>query len=469
MMTIVLRNRHRLSGLSVAIVMIALLAGSTLAVRAAGGGNVDSTARALKTASRMARGAASTYYLSCHGSDASTGTTKTRPWKTFQRAEKASLAPGDQLLLERGCEWTGDRLDIDWNGTMARPIVISTYGSGTSPLIRNGKNSNVKITGSHLVVRGLSSHFDPFNQTACGQSVGTVYGFNVTGGARDVLLTGNETSGATAGIHLSQNSGRITVSANSIHDNGVMTSFGSNPARDLGAWGILVRSDDNIIEQNLISANRAVCRNQGFKLMSNSIEIYEGSDNLIRYNWSEGDRVFSELGSSSQRVATGNVFSRNVFVTDLESSRFITMHGPKSAYGPVLDTQVRHNTTYQTGAGSEGVVCGSGCSTASLEVRNNILHAQEKVIFADGPIELGPNVVWNTSGEPFVQIAGVDDPADAAFILRNPRFVNATQGDVRLASNSPALDKADRSGTAPRDLDGTPIPASNADIGAFEH
>jgi len=69
------------------------------------------------------------------------------------------------------------------------------------------------------------------------QSVGNVYGFNLTDGASDVLLTGRESSGATAGVHLNRASSRNTVSGNSIHDNGVLTSFGLNRARDLGAWG----------------------------------------------------------------------------------------------------------------------------------------------------------------------------------------------------------------------------------------
>ena len=103
-----------------------------------------------------------------------------------------------------------------------------------------------------------------------------------------------------------------------------------------------------------------------------------------------------------------------------------------------------------------------------LELRNNIILAQEKAVFADGPIKLGANVVWNSSGDPFVQIKTISDVANSPFIIANPSFVNAREGNVRLTATSPALNSADGSGTTVRDIDGRSVPATRRDIGAFE-
>ena len=85
-----------------------------------------------------------------------------------------------------------------------------------------------------------------------------------------------------------------------------------------------------------------------------------------------------------------------------------------------------------------------------------------------GPIKLGANVVWNSSGDPFVQIKTISDVANSPFIIANPSFVNAREGNVRLTATSPALNSADGSGTTVRDIDGRSVPATRRDIGAFE-
>src|SRR5262249_6637805 len=146
---------------------------------------------------------------------------------------------------------------------------------------------------------------------------------------------------------------------------------------------------------------------QGYKLQSNSVEIYEGSGNTIHDNQSVGDRVFSELGSSAEKKATNNRYTRNLFSTSLANSRFITTRGAGDRqFGPVNATRLDRNTTYQTGQGSQGVVCSLGCGAGVLSMTGNIIWAEQKAVFADAPFPEAHDVFWSSTGAPNLDIRG---------------------------------------------------------------
>ena len=228
--------------------------------------------------------------------------------------------------------WDGQRLDVPWNGTAAAQITITGYGNGAKPIIKNGANSNVKVTGSYVVLDGLESKNNPRQLDPCGQPLGTYYGFNFAGGAHHNTLINSASSGSTAGVHLGSTSRATRVLSNVFSGNNVLEQFGTN--NDLGAWGVNIISDDNEVAYNLFYDNAAVCTNG--KGASNSVEIFEGSNNNIHDNNSFNDRVFSELGSSASVKAANNTFTNNLFVTGRPYSRFIVTRGADdAAYGPV--------------------------------------------------------------------------------------------------------------------------------------
>ncbi|MEY2445337.1 MAG: hypothetical protein QOE00_1917 [Ilumatobacteraceae bacterium] len=374
------------------------------------------------------------FYVSCvNGSDSNPGTAGA-PWKTLAKANAAPLAPGDQLLLARGCTWDGQRLDAAWNGTAAAPITIGAYGSGARPIVKNGSNQNFKVTGSYLVLDGLESNNEPRVLDPCGQPIGSYYGFNFAGGAHDNTLVNSVSSGSEAGVHLGATSRATKVLSNVLTGNNVMETFGTN--NDLGAWGIDIISNDNEIAYNVFSDNAAVCTNGTIRRASNSLEIYAGSNNNIHDNSSFNDRVFTELGSSASIKSTNNTFANNLFVTARPDSRFIVTRGAKDAtYGPVAGTTVANNTTFQTGAGSQSVVCSLGCGTTILSVSSNVLWAEEKVIYADAPFALGTNLVWNSAGNPFAQIIG---GSTSGLVVANPQFADPASNNF-LAMAAPTL------------------------------
>jgi hypothetical protein len=110
-----------------------------------------------------------------------------------------------------------------------------------------------------------------------------------------------------------------------------------------------------------------------------------------------------------------------VFATSRPDARFIVTRGAGDAsYGPVVSTQVLNNTTFETGPRSQGVVCDRGCSPTVLRVAGNILWAEEKSIYADAAFDLQANLVWNSTGTPFVQVPG----SLAKITVANPGFAD---------------------------------------------
>jgi hypothetical protein len=76
-----------------------------------------------------------TYYLdSTTGNDRHDGTSPERAWKSLDRANSTTLAPGDRLLLRAGCAWEG-MLHPSGSGTKGRPIAIDRYGDGLKPAL----------------------------------------------------------------------------------------------------------------------------------------------------------------------------------------------------------------------------------------------------------------------------------------------------------------------------------------------
>lgn len=407
-------------------------------------------------------------YVSCHGNDRNTGTTPSAAWRSLTRANRVSLRPGDRLLLGRGCVWDGDRLDAHWNGTASRPVTIGAYGRSSlpRPLIRNGDRENVLVTGSYLVITSLQVTHDAVRRTSCGQPVGDYVGFEFTRGAHHVTVTRSRASGEMAGVRVEASAHHIRVVRDQLVGNGVVQD-----RRELGAWGVLLDGNDNEVAWSTFRGNRSRCLMSGGRYASNSVELFGASRNHIHHNRSYGDRVFSELGSPSTRISRDNRYGYNVFVPGLPGSRFITTRGGDSSFGPVLGTTLLHNSTYQTGKDSQGVVCGGGCGPDVLAMRANIVWAQSKVLYIDGTARPRLNLFWNSSGAPVAQINGPGGPLklDATNLLRNPRWVDPGRGNLLPQASSPALDIDAAASEYRTDLVGTALPQNGAtDAGALE-
>ena len=408
------------------------------------------------------------FFVSCSsGNDSYAGTSTGSAWRSIGRLNHAQLQPGDNVWLARGCRWNGAQLTAWWNGTASAPITIGAYGSGALPTIKNGGPSDVKVTGSHLVLQDLQLTFDPVKKTACGQPLGEYYAVTFVGGAHDNVLRRSVASAATAGVHIGHNSGHNHVLGNQLVGNNVLETFdGSKPGDDLGAWGVIINSSGNEVAYNTFRNNAAVCTRPQSNLMSNSIEIFEGSNNWIHHNEAYGDRVFSELGGKATK-ASNNRYAFNLYVSARPDSRFVVTRGGGSPFGPVNGTILNHNTTYQTGARSQGVVCELGCSASVLTMTGGIIWAEGKAIYADRPFALSNSIVWNSHGDPVLQIGG--SPSLSNVVRTNPQFQNPGGGNFSLKAGSRALDHDYAGSLAAKDLKNTKVPQGvRGDTGSFE-
>jgi Right handed beta helix region len=91
--------------------------------------------------SGMAAAAGLAYHVDCQaGNDANGGTSPTSAWRTIGRATQQTYGPGDQVLLKRGCVWSGtaaapESFVARGSGSADAPVVLADYGTGNLPKI----------------------------------------------------------------------------------------------------------------------------------------------------------------------------------------------------------------------------------------------------------------------------------------------------------------------------------------------
>jgi hypothetical protein len=81
------------------------------------------------------------YVDSAEGDDSLDGATPETAWKTLDKVNAATFAPGDSLSFRASGRWTG-QLAPRGSGEAGSPIVIDRYGSGALPLIAAGSGDN---------------------------------------------------------------------------------------------------------------------------------------------------------------------------------------------------------------------------------------------------------------------------------------------------------------------------------------
>ena len=401
-------------------VIIAVLAAFALAIPADEG--------AASTTS-FSTGKAIYYVDSIKGNDRFSGTSPRRAWRTLRRASSASLKPGDALRLRRRRVWT-DKLTIRFDGTADHPITIGAYGRGPRPRLTKG--GCVSLQGSHLVARSLRTDH-------CRWS-----GFYI--GGDHVTLKGVLSADNVAGVQIGYSAGRTKV---------LRSRFLSNDrlSNGNGAFGILVNGTNARIVKNTIRGSGSAVEIFGGDRFNGGARIYR---NLVR-----GNTVFSEIGKSKN-----NSYYYNLIVSRRARAKGLVTRGAGSQFGPVTGTKFYNNTVYLPGRGSEGFVCGAGCDSSILKLRNNIFRTTWKAGYADGRLDEDHDIFFGH------QILQFEKGAHTR--ITRPRFADASAGNFRLRRRSPAIDTGVRS-LGNRDFAGARVPVlvtgrlPGVDRGAFEY
>ena len=149
-----------------------------------------------------------TYYVSSSsGSDSNDGCTSSTPWRTLTNVNATTFTAGNQILFQAGGSWTSALAPLG-SGSSGSPIVISSYGTGSAPIIEGGGASAAVFLAD--------------------QQYWTIPNLEITNPASSAALRSgvqlqNDTSGTLNGIHIVNNN---------IHDvKGLWTNSAGVPAQ----------------------------------------------------------------------------------------------------------------------------------------------------------------------------------------------------------------------------------------------
>src|SRR6478609_9703364 len=96
------------------------------------------------------------FYLdSRRGDNANDGRRPGRAWRSLSRLGSADLRPGDTVAFRRGARFSGSAR-VAASGTYRRPITLTAYGAGASPVLTNpGRPNMLDVTGDHVEITNL--------------------------------------------------------------------------------------------------------------------------------------------------------------------------------------------------------------------------------------------------------------------------------------------------------------------------
>jgi hypothetical protein len=84
------------------------------------------------------------FYISPEGNDSNSGLSEDAAWKTIERVNRETFQAGSAILFEAGGVWNG-QMRPRGEGKPGKPIIISSYGKGSKPIINMGETEGVGI------------------------------------------------------------------------------------------------------------------------------------------------------------------------------------------------------------------------------------------------------------------------------------------------------------------------------------
>jgi len=379
------------------------------------------------------------FYVDCaSGRDTSDGLAPDRAWATMARASKATLQPGDALLLKRGCTWNGP-LELKASGTANQPIQVTAYGAGERPQIQNAA-AQILVSGSYVVMDNLKvrSQPDTYDKNCRNNPIGNRTGVSFEATASNNTLQNSVISDLSDGVFFTPGSQNNHLLHNELSNNIML--FDLDPYKnDGGAQAVLVEGDNNEVAYNNIFGSLACSTRYGVD--GTAIEIYGGRNTAIHHNMTWDNSQFAEV---SLPRTTNNVFAYNI----VNGHSGVTVHA-----GPTA-TKVYNNVFYSTGgSGDNGNVCAQ-CSPAVLTFKNNIVWGYGSLSTGGAPVDEAYNVYWAPNGNPFL-----DFPISSTSRVADPQF-HSPGNDFHLQSTSPALNRGTPESIAAGfglDLSGRPV------------
>ncbi|BBH22310.1 hypothetical protein Back11_36550 [Paenibacillus baekrokdamisoli] len=330
------------------------------------------------------------------GSDSNDGKSQSTAWKTFSNVNNTTFAAGDRILLKKGGVWN-ERLFPKGAGTNAEPITITSYGSGSRPIIngggmaggavylRNPSNwiiQNLEVT-NYAAERGNIYREGIMVENANGGTLSNIqildnYVHDVSSSFR--YPTG---SGAEGGPHAF---GGISVyvggtTATDKFDNVLIQG---NTVERIGRTGIVVW-DQRWNGTDYASTNVKIRQNYVKQADSDGILTFGADGALIEHNVAEGGGNYSEPGQFNGSAAIWPTRGKNNVVQFNESFNTNKPEGDGQGFNLDIDSTdsvVQYNYSHNNKGGfilfvdarlSPGVLVGSSNSVVRYNISQNDL------------------------------------------------------------------------------------------------
>jgi hypothetical protein len=390
------------------------------------------------------------YVDNISGSDSSSGTSSTAPWKSLSKVNNTTYQAGDAINFKRGSVWTGT-LQVKNSGTSSSRITYRAYGTGTAPQIKNPGvtyGHAVDVTGNYNVVQDLL--LTDAHET----------GLMIKASAGHNVVQRNEITRVGNGVTVSGQYNLLT--GNYVHDLKMIVND-STPYTDYGAVCFWLQAANNEVSYNRGINCRAPSNDFGYD--GGFVEIWQNGDNSsIHHNYAQNTNGFFELG------AGGGGSARNVKVAyNLINNTNGGVCFNQGAYNiSVANFKFENNTYVATASNNSGYrVLDCTNDYSAVQMRNNIFYSNLQIA-NNGNFTHSNNLYYMVN---MVNGSGVGYSLGTGERTGNPVFVNLAGGDYHLQLTSPAIDAGMDLGYT-KDIENHPVPQAVssliADMGAFE-
>lgn len=477
---------------------------------------------------------AATYYVATNGVDTNSGASTNAPWRTIQKAAN-SLAPGDTAIVRGGVynesvtfhvsgsatggfvsfqNFPGETPVVDGTGltipqldyaagllefTNARYVVVQgfeirNYQTSSSSFVPAG----IDITGAPHDLAFISNRVHNIANLNTSSSA-NAYGIAVHGtlpqAISNLVFRNNEiysnTLGQSETFSLNGNVNGFEISGNFVHDNnnigiGFIGYEGvcSDASQDYTRNGIC-RS--NLVWNISDAANPSYPAND---FSADGIYSDGGSNVLIELNQVHHCDLGVELASEHKGHAANNCICRDNLIWSNYTTG-ISIGGYSTSVGRTLNCVITHNTLYHNDTRQSGTgEMEFQWSPLSNAITHNIFVANSQNLLIGNQFTQNTNnlVDWNLYYAPggangsswewkktsYASFSAWKSGTtnDAHSIFADPLFINATNANFHLGTNSPAVNAgATNFAAAPGELDIDLQPRvafGRTDIGADE-
>lgn len=405
---------------------------------------------------------ATTYYVSGKGNDRNSGRTTSSAFRTIQRAADLTN-PGDKVLIMNGVYKnaypTGSVVDIKRSGRSNAWITYKAYPGHRPKLKHNGWNGIQIYNGaSYVEVNGLevegnngnisygyaqSQKYNTSNPLTNGNCISIDGSKNRR--PHHIRILNNKVHDCGGVGIVAIESDYLTIDNNEVFNNAWYAVYGCSGISVLNSWNY-----DNSQKYKIFVTRNKVYNNRMLIPWINTGKIQDGNGIIIDRgtNKQKGSKLSPYRGRT---LIANNISYKNggggihTFQSDnidiVNNTSYMNSQSPEISYG-----QISIN------------------DSKNIKVLNNILYSERgkpiNAKYGGTNVKFDYNINANSS---LIRVSGPND------MIANPQFVNASGGDFRLKSTSPAINTGMNFNSVTTDFVGdSRVKGSRTDRGAYE-